>query len=97
MAWSGHTAAMLAPYANKATTGSLNFSPEALTSLVAALDKDGWRILIHAIGDGAVRVSLDAIAHAAKVNPAPARVAVTGWSTSRRSIRPTSRASVPSA
>ncbi len=68
-----HTAAMLAPYANKATTGSLNFSPEALTSLVDALDKDGWQILIHAIGDGAVRVSLDAIAHAAKVNPAPAR------------------------
>jgi predicted amidohydrolase YtcJ len=68
-----HTAAMLAPYANKATTGSLNFSPEALTSLVDALDKDGWQILIHAIGDGAVRVSLDAIAHAAKVNRAPAR------------------------
>ena len=68
-----HTAAMLAPYTNKATTGSPYFSPEALTSLVGALDKDGWQILIHAIGDGAVRMSLDAIAHAAKVNPTPAR------------------------
>ena len=47
--------------------------PEALTSLVGALDKDGWQILIHAIGDGAVRMSLDALAHAAKVNPTPAR------------------------
>src|SRR5918993_445113 len=68
-----HTAAMLAPYTNKATTGSPYFSPEALTSFVSALDKDGWQILIHAIGDGAVRMSLDAIAHAAKVNPTPAR------------------------
>ena len=68
-----HTAAMLAPYANKTTTGTPYFSPEALTSLVGALDKDGWQILIHAIGDGAVRMSLDAIGQAAKTNPVPAR------------------------
>jgi predicted amidohydrolase YtcJ len=68
-----HTAAMLAPYANKATAGSPYFSPEALTSLVDTLDRDGWQILIHAIGDGAVRMSLDALAHAARVNPAAPR------------------------
>jgi predicted amidohydrolase YtcJ len=64
-----HTAAMLAPYANKTTTGEPYFSPDALTRLVGALDKEGWQVLIHAIGDGAVRMSLDAIAHAAKANP----------------------------
>ena len=68
-----HTAAMLAPYANKTTMGSPYFSPDGLTSLVSALDKEGWQILIHAIGDGAVRMSLDAIAHAAKANPVPPR------------------------
>jgi predicted amidohydrolase YtcJ len=64
---------MLAPYANKPTTGAPFFSREALTSLVGVLDKDGWQIVIHAIGDAAVRMSLDAIANAAKVNPAPPR------------------------
>ena len=67
------TAAMLAPYANSTTAGAPNLSPEALTRLVAMIDKRGWQILIHAIGDRAIRMSLDALEHAASVNPAPAR------------------------
>ena len=69
-----HTAAMLAPYANKATTGAPYFSPRTISrGWSATLDKDGWQILVHAIGDGAVRMSLDAIEQAAKTNPAPPR------------------------
>ena len=68
-----HTAAMLAPYENRATTGLPYFTADDLTRRIARLDKDGWQILVHAIGDGAVRASLDAIEQAAKTNPAPAR------------------------
>ena len=67
------TAAMLAPYANSTTSGAPNLSPEALTTLAATVDKRGWQIFIHAIGDRAIRMSLDALEHAASVNPAPAR------------------------
>src|SRR5215217_8274637 len=48
-------------------------SPDDLGRLVGTLDKDGWQILVHAIGDGAVRMSLDAIEQAARTNPAPPR------------------------
>jgi predicted amidohydrolase YtcJ len=68
-----HTAAMLAPYANKATKGTPNFTRAELQRIVAMFDRRGWQIMIHAIGDGAVRDALDAFEHAAAVNPAPAR------------------------
>jgi predicted amidohydrolase YtcJ len=68
-----HTAAMLAPYANRATKGHLNIPQERLNQLVEQLDKDGWQVMIHAIGDGGVRAALDAFEHAGKVNKAPAR------------------------
>jgi predicted amidohydrolase YtcJ len=68
-----HTAAMLEPYANKPTDGPSAFTPEALTRLVTMLDARGWQVWIHAIGDRAVRMSLDAFEAAAKTNPAPAR------------------------
>jgi predicted amidohydrolase YtcJ len=66
-----YTAAMLAPYANKRTTGESNFTPASLTRLVTLLDRRGWQILTHAIGDRAIRMTLDAYQHAAEVNPAP--------------------------
>jgi predicted amidohydrolase YtcJ len=37
------------------------------------MDKRGWQIMIHAIGDAGVRMALDAFEHAARVNPPPAR------------------------
>jgi predicted amidohydrolase YtcJ len=68
-----HTAAMLEPYANRPTKGMPNFTPEDLTRIVTMLDKRGWQIWIHAIGDGAIRMALDAYEAAAKANPAPAQ------------------------
>jgi len=67
------TAAMLAPYANSASAGAPNLPPEELTRIVTMLDQRGWQVQIHAIGDRAIRMSLDAFEHAAATNPAPAR------------------------
>ncbi|MBI3263048.1 MAG: amidohydrolase [Acidobacteria bacterium] len=68
-----HTAAMLAPYANKRTTGHLVFTLDQLRRLVALLDRRGWQILIDATGDAAARLSLDALEDAVTTNPTPAR------------------------
>ena len=68
-----HTAAMLEPYSNRPTKGLPNFTTEELNRVVALLDKRGWQIMIHAIGDGGIRMSLDAYEAAARANPAPAR------------------------
>jgi predicted amidohydrolase YtcJ len=68
-----HTAVMLAPYANRPTKGEPLFSADELNRIVALLDRHGWQVMIHAIGDGGVRMALDACEHAAAVNPAPAR------------------------
>ena len=67
------TAAMLAPYKNSKASGAPNLSADQLDRLVAMVDKRGWQILIHAIGDRAIRMSLDAFERAAAVNAAPAR------------------------
>ena len=69
-----HTAAMLEPYANRASVkGDARFTPEQLNDVVAMLDKAGWQVMTHAIGDAAVRMTLDAYESAAKTNPAPER------------------------
>ena len=68
-----HTAAMLEPYANRATLGQTNFMQAELDRVVTLLDKRGWQIFIHAIGDRGIRSALDAFEHAARANPPPAR------------------------
>lgn len=68
-----HTAAMLEPYANRASSGQINFTQPELDRVVAMLDKRGWQIFIHAIGDRGIRSALDAFEHAAQANPPPAR------------------------
>ena len=68
-----YTAAMLEPYANRATLGQINFTQAELDRVVAMLDKRGWQIFIHAIGDRGIRSALDAFEHAARANPPPAR------------------------
>jgi predicted amidohydrolase YtcJ len=68
-----HTAAMLAPYANMPSAGHANYTPDQLQRLVDIVDRRGWQVWTHAIGDGAVRMTLDAYEHAAKVNPPVAR------------------------
>ena len=67
------TAALLAPYSNSRDAGSPNLSADEMNRLVSMVDKRGWQLWIHAIGDRAVRMSLDAFERAAAANPAPAR------------------------
>jgi predicted amidohydrolase YtcJ len=37
------------------------------------MDRRGWQIMVHALGDGAVRMTLDGFERLAQVNPVPAR------------------------
>jgi predicted amidohydrolase YtcJ len=63
------TAALLEPYLNRAgSRGELNFEPERLAKLVTRLDREGFQVHIHAIGDRAIRVSLDAHEAAQRAN-----------------------------
>jgi hypothetical protein len=65
-----HTAAMLAPYSDDPrTSGTPNYAAEELTGWVRKLDAAGFDILIHAIGDRSVRMSLDAYQAARTLNP----------------------------
>jgi predicted amidohydrolase YtcJ len=56
-----HTAAFLEPYTDDPSTkGSLFWDPEKYKSAVAELDKKGFQLYTHAIGEYAVRTALDA-------------------------------------
>jgi hypothetical protein len=61
------TAYMLDPYVGGGN-GMPMFSQQELNRTVAAFDRAGLQVEIHAIGDGAIRMSLDAFGNAAKVN-----------------------------
>jgi predicted amidohydrolase YtcJ len=64
-----NTAAMLEPYTNApASRGALNFDPEKYKESVAQLDRLGFPIFTHAIGDRAIRLALDAYEAANKAN-----------------------------
>ena len=53
---------MLEPYLDrKGERGELNYAPEQLDALVAALVRQGFSVHIHAIGDRAVRVALSSL------------------------------------
>ena len=67
-----HTAVMLAPYANKPVKGEPIWKPEEFRRVITMLDRRGWQVWVHAIGDGGVRMTLDAFEQAAAANPAPA-------------------------
>jgi predicted amidohydrolase YtcJ len=67
------TAAMLAPYEGMTAgqPGALGYPQWELGELAAAVrvaDRRGWQIQVHAIGDGAVRLALDAFEKAAVAN-----------------------------
>jgi predicted amidohydrolase YtcJ len=68
-----NTAFMLAPYANAPTRGAPNYTVAEFDRIVRMLDRRGWQIMVHALGDGAVRMALDGFERAAAANPAPAR------------------------
>jgi len=58
------TAAMLEPYKNSLKYGELLIDPAHFGELVSAADERGWLVHIHAIGDRAVRESLNGIEQA---------------------------------
>jgi predicted amidohydrolase YtcJ len=69
------TAAMLAPYEGDASAGDASagrpaWQPEALDAFVAAADRRGWQVETHAIGDRAIRMTLDAYERAARSSSA---------------------------
>ena len=68
-----HTAALLQPYANNPMRGLPEYSQADLNRVIAMLDRHGYQIMVHAIGDGGIRMTLDAMELAAKENPALAQ------------------------
>lgn len=67
-----HTAALIEPYDDRddGFRGDLLNDPERLNAAVTALDTDGFQIHFHAIGDRAIRTSLDALEVARATNGA---------------------------
>ena len=64
-----HTAAMLEPYSDDSSTkGKLFWEPAKYTAAVTELDKRGFQLFTHAIGDYGVRTALDAYQHAEDAN-----------------------------
>ena len=65
-----HTAAMLAPYSDDASlgAGTPRWEKAALEKAVAAADREGLQVWLHAIGDRGIRMALDAYEAAAKAN-----------------------------
>jgi predicted amidohydrolase YtcJ len=70
-AYGSHTVALLQPYSDepeKFGHGKLFLDPDRLKRVVARLDAEGFQVHVHALGDGAVRASLDAFAEARYAN-----------------------------
>ena len=64
-----YTAVMLEPYlTDNASTGIPMVEPEFLKEVVSLLDAEGFQVHFHAIGDGAIRQSLDAVEAAQERN-----------------------------
>jgi hypothetical protein len=65
------TAALLAPYLDrKGDAGKPIYEPDRLKDLAVALDRAGFQIHVHAIGDRAIRMTFDAFAYARARNGA---------------------------
>lgn len=64
-----HTAAMLEPYTDDpSTSGRFNWNVDKYDKAVVELDRRGFQMFTHGIGDRSIRNALDAYALAAKVN-----------------------------
>jgi hypothetical protein len=61
------TAAMLEPYVGGGT-GEANWTSDDLDRTVALYDREGFQVFLHAIGDKAIRMALDAYERAARTN-----------------------------
>ena len=67
----GQTAAVIVPYKNNNKNGELLIDPAHFGELVVAAEKRGWIVHMHAVGDRAVRESLNGFEYARKLSPAP--------------------------
>ncbi len=56
-----HTAAMLEPYANAATSGDTFWPPEEFAAFLRELERRGFQAFTHATGDRGIRTVLDAV------------------------------------
>ena len=63
------TAALTKPYLGTGKSTSSLFTPDKMNALVTEADRRGLRVHVHAIGDLAVKQSLDAFAAARAANP----------------------------
>ncbi|MEV0441266.1 amidohydrolase [Streptomyces spectabilis] len=63
------TAALTEPYAGSASRGQLQADPELLTQTIVEGHRAGWQLAVHAIGDRAVDLALDALAAARRAKP----------------------------
>jgi predicted amidohydrolase YtcJ len=67
-----HTAAMLTPYSDDPSlSGKLFWDPAKYTEAIDELDRRGFQIFTHAIGDRGVRTALDAYQDAQRKNHTP--------------------------
>lgn len=65
----GYTACLLGPYADDPSTcGSTAFPPDVIKEWVVEADREGFQIRFHAIGEGAIRLALDAFEEAQMAN-----------------------------
>jgi predicted amidohydrolase YtcJ len=62
------TAAMFQPYVGSTDTGIPMWTQEELNRSVAIYDREGFQVQLHAIGDKAIHMALDAYENAAKQN-----------------------------
>ncbi|WP_327673858.1 amidohydrolase [Kitasatospora sp. NBC_00458] len=65
------TAALTAPYEGTHETGRLQDDPGLLAQLVVDGHLAGWQLAVHAIGDRAVDLALDALERAQRLRPRP--------------------------
>lgn len=64
----GHTAYMLEDYSDASHRGHTTYPLQQLEDWIIEADKEGFSVRLHAIGDGAVKFSLDAFEKARKLN-----------------------------
>jgi len=68
-----NTAFLLTDYTNIPSPGKPNYTVEDFHRILQMMDKRGWQFMIHSLGDGAVRMTLDGFEYIAKMDPMPAR------------------------
>jgi predicted amidohydrolase YtcJ len=71
MEFPGQTAAVIDPFKNSLKRGELLIDPVNFGQLVAAAEKRDWIVHMHAVGDRAVRETLNGVEYARKLNPTP--------------------------